>query len=97
MEKLSTHPIAAAIVAAAMALSVVGGIAFHEKNVKDAGGNAGEKTPAAQAADDRERFNPFVVSAEYPVYETDEENRAAAESRAGEVSACHPDKSAVDK
>ena len=78
--------IIAAIVAAAMALSVVGGIAFHEKNVKDAGGNAGEKTPAAQAADDRERFNPFVVSAEYPVYETDEENRAAAESRAGEVS-----------
>ena len=64
--------IIAAVVAAAMALGVVGGIALHEKRGKDAGGETGEETPAP-AADDRERFNPFVVSAEYPVYETAKE------------------------
>ncbi|MBQ3900826.1 MAG: hypothetical protein II736_03800, partial [Clostridia bacterium] len=76
--------IIAAVVAAAMALGVVGGIALHEKRGKNAGG-AGEKTPAP-VADDRERFNPFVVSAEYPVYETAKENNEAVRERGRQVS-----------
>lgn len=76
--------IIAAVVAAAMALGVVGGIALHERRGKNAGG-ADEKTPAP-VADDRERFNPFVVSAEYPVYETDRSNLDVANGYADAVS-----------
>ena len=76
--------IIAAVVAAAMALGVVGGIALHERRGKNAGG-ADEKTPAP-AVDDRERFNPFVVSAEYPVYETAKENNEAVRERGRQVS-----------
>ena len=76
--------IIAAVVAAAMALGVVGGIALHERRGKNAGG-ADEKTPAP-VADDRERFNPFVVSAEYPVYETAKECMLAAREAEKNVS-----------
>lgn len=75
----------AALVAAAVALGAVAGIALRETRSQGAEKPDPAETGSLTPPEERDRFNPFVVSAEYPVYETYDENRDFAVLRAGAV------------
>lgn len=76
----------AALVAAAVALGAVAGVALRETRSQGAEKPDPAETGSLTPPEERDRFNPFVVSAEYPVYDSEEENREAVKIASAQVS-----------